>query len=72
MPTLVMSTALLGSYYLGSNSGVVDFETGLPIGGLFGTYYLLNELIIISQTKTIFFQVRPLPRWECSQVRVLC
>ena len=37
MPTLVMSTALLGSYYLGSNSGVVDFETGLPIGGLFGT-----------------------------------
>ena len=37
MPTLVMSTALLGSYYLGSNSGVVDFETGLPSGGLFGT-----------------------------------
>jgi len=37
MPTIVMSIALLGSYYLGESSGVVDFENGLPIGGLFGT-----------------------------------
>jgi K(+)-stimulated pyrophosphate-energized sodium pump len=35
-PTLVMGAALLGAYYLGRSSGILD-TTGNPIGGLFGT-----------------------------------
>ena len=36
LPVIVISLAILGSYYVGRSSGVVD-ENGLPIGGLFGT-----------------------------------
>jgi K(+)-stimulated pyrophosphate-energized sodium pump len=36
LPALVMGAALLGAYYLGRASGIVD-GAGNPIGGLFGT-----------------------------------
>ena len=36
MPTLVMGAALLGSFYLGQSSGLLDGH-GNPNGGLFGT-----------------------------------
>jgi len=36
MPALVMGAALLGSYYLGKSSGLLNIA-GNPIGGLFGT-----------------------------------
>ncbi len=36
LPALVMGAALLGAYYLGRSSGIVDVA-GLPVGGLFGT-----------------------------------
>lgn len=36
-PSILISIALLGSYYLGNASGINDSVTGLPIGGLFGT-----------------------------------
>ncbi|KAG2387352.1 hypothetical protein C9374_001684 [Naegleria lovaniensis] len=36
VPVLVISIAILGSYYLGRSSGILD-EYGSPIGGLFGT-----------------------------------
>jgi K(+)-stimulated pyrophosphate-energized sodium pump len=36
MPALVMGGALLGAFYLGRSSGIVDVA-GNPIGGLFGT-----------------------------------
>jgi K(+)-stimulated pyrophosphate-energized sodium pump len=36
LPTLVMGGALLGAYYLGRSSGIVDLN-GNPVGGLFGT-----------------------------------
>jgi Na+/H+-translocating membrane pyrophosphatase len=37
LPCIVISIALLGSYYLGRMSGINDKETGLPVAGLFGT-----------------------------------
>jgi H(+)-translocating pyrophosphatase len=37
LPSILISAALLGSYYLGNASGINDHHTGLPIGGLFGT-----------------------------------
>eukprot|EP00939_MAST-03C_sp_MAST-3C-sp1_P001717 g1717.t1 len=37
LPTLVVMTALLGSFYLGEASGLVHELSGKPIGGLFGT-----------------------------------
>ena len=37
LPTLVIVAALLGSYYLGADSGIVDAGTGEPIAGFFGT-----------------------------------
>ncbi|KAF0977207.1 hypothetical protein FDP41_003860 [Naegleria fowleri] len=36
LPVIAISLAILGSYYLGRSSGIVD-ENGAPIGGLFGT-----------------------------------
>jgi H(+)-translocating pyrophosphatase len=35
-PALVMGGALLGSFFLGRSSGIVDIN-GIPVGGLFGT-----------------------------------
>ncbi|MCO5612633.1 hypothetical protein L7F22_066902 [Adiantum nelumboides] len=36
MPTLVISVAIISTYWLGKTSGLVD-SNGLPTGGLFGT-----------------------------------
>eukprot|EP00937_MAST-01D_sp_MAST-1D-sp2_P002516 g2516.t1 len=37
LPSIVVSAALLGSYYLGEAAGIVDKSTGAATGGLFGT-----------------------------------
>jgi len=37
LPTLVIVSALLSSYYLGMDSGIVDADSGDPIAGFFGT-----------------------------------
>ena len=37
LPILIIFVGLLSSYYLGIMSGITSQETGLPIGGLFGT-----------------------------------
>ena len=37
LPVLVISAAIVGSFWCGHTSGVVDAETGEAIGGLFGT-----------------------------------
>ncbi len=37
LPTLVIVVALLGSYYLGMDSGIVAAGTDTPIAGFFGT-----------------------------------
>jgi len=37
LPAIVVSSALLASFYLGEASGIVDQDTNIPIGGLFGT-----------------------------------
>jgi len=37
LPSIVISTALLTSFYLGEASGIMSQEDQLPIGGLFGT-----------------------------------
>ena len=36
LPVLVISVAIITSYYLGESSGITNSE-GLPIGGLYGT-----------------------------------
>ena len=37
LPTFVIVVALLGSYYLGEDSGIVAAGTDIPIAGFFGT-----------------------------------
>ena len=37
LPTLVIVAALMGSYYLGMDSGIVAADSGKPIAGFFGT-----------------------------------
>jgi Na+/H+-translocating membrane pyrophosphatase len=37
LPILIISIGLLSAYYLGEMSEIKSIETGLPIGGLFGT-----------------------------------
>merc|ERR1719231_1748478 len=37
LPCIVVSVALLGSYYLGKMSGITSTTTAAPVGGLFGT-----------------------------------
>jgi K(+)-stimulated pyrophosphate-energized sodium pump len=37
LPVITVAVAIVGSYYLGLNSGLTDPSTGQPVGGLFGT-----------------------------------
>ena len=37
LPIIIISIGLLSAYYLGEMSEIKSIETGLPIGGLFGT-----------------------------------
>jgi len=36
-PVLVISAAIISSYWVGQTAGLTDVATGLPTGGLFGT-----------------------------------
>lgn len=37
LPIIIISIGLLSAYYLGEMSEIKSIETGLPVGGLFGT-----------------------------------
>ena len=37
LPIIAITASVLGSYYLGNASGIIDPLTKLPIGGLYGT-----------------------------------